>query len=84
MITLHGFEVIRANLDGCAFSTYPLIVLCVPLRIWCRVNRVGRKGIGWDDILCIIALLFHSAFFFTCMIGNPAALSKREACSVAD
>ncbi|GAB1734328.1 hypothetical protein NU195Hw_g9169t1 [Hortaea werneckii] len=83
MMTLHGFEVIRANLDGCAFSTYPLIVLCVPLRIWCRVNRVGRKGIGWDDILCIVALLLHSAFFFTCMIGLRPWLGKHAGTEVS-
>ncbi|RMZ12218.1 hypothetical protein D0864_00759 [Hortaea werneckii] len=82
-MTLHGFEVIRANLDGCAFSTYPLIVLCVPLRIWCRVNRVGRKGIGWDDILCIVALLLHSAFFFTCMIGMRPWLGKHAGTEVS-
>ncbi|RMX90154.1 hypothetical protein D0869_00326 [Hortaea werneckii] len=83
MITLHGFEVIRANLDGCAFSTYPLIVFCVPLRIWCRVNRVGRKGIGWDDILCIVALLLHSAFFFTCMLGLRPWLGKHAGTEVS-
>jgi hypothetical protein len=70
MVQLDTVALVRANVDACAFSTYPLVVLVVPLRLWCRVRHVGRQGIGWDDIICIIALLLHSAFFFLCMFGN--------------
>jgi hypothetical protein len=70
MSNLNTFAEIRANLDGAAISTYAAVMLIVPLRMWCRTNKAGWAGLGWDDALTFVALIFDNAFFYNVMIGT--------------
>lgn len=63
-----GVASVRANLDGSGISTYILIMLVVPLKIWCRTSG-GRAVLGWDDYLSIMALVSANCFFYVCMLG---------------
>jgi hypothetical protein len=59
----------RMRLDGVAYTTYVLITVFVPLKIWCRRRAGGWANVGSDDYLTVIALLIANGFFWTCMIG---------------
>ncbi|KAH7393772.1 hypothetical protein DE146DRAFT_659974 [Phaeosphaeria sp. MPI-PUGE-AT-0046c] len=59
----------RMRLDGVAYTTYALMTLFVPLKLWCRRRAGGWGNIGIDDYMTVLALLFANGFFWTCMIG---------------
>lgn len=63
-------EEFRARLNGAATSTYILVMLVVPLKLWCRVTVAGWKGFGLDDYLCVLALACANVFFYICMCGK--------------
>lgn len=60
----------RARLNGAAISTYVLVMLIVPLKLWCRAAVSGWKGLGLDDYLCVLALACANVFFYLCMCGK--------------
>jgi hypothetical protein len=59
----------RARLDGAAISTYILIMLLVPLKLWCRKRAGGWKNIGLDDAITVLALFIANGFLWVCLIG---------------
>lgn len=60
----------KARLDGAAIATYLMVMLVVPLKLWCRVAPGKTSNLGWDDAICILALLPANAFFYVSMLGN--------------
>ncbi|KAF1844725.1 uncharacterized protein K460DRAFT_97550 [Cucurbitaria berberidis CBS 394.84] len=64
------------RLDGVACSTYVLVMLLVPLKIWCRKKAGGWANIGLDDIMTVVALLLANGFFYTCIIGMRSMLGR--------
>jgi hypothetical protein len=60
----------RQRLDGVAIFTYILIMLLVPLKIWCRYRHRGWRNVQWDDYLSIVALALANGFFYVCIIGK--------------
>lgn len=60
----------RIRLDGVAYTTYVLMTLFVPLKLWCRRRAGGWANIGLDDYMTVVALLVANGFFWTCMIGE--------------
>jgi hypothetical protein len=64
-------EQFRARLDGAAISSYILVMLVVPLKLWCRTTGGARaSSLGWDDTISVVALASANAFFFVCMLGR--------------
>ena len=59
----------RMRLDGVAFSTYILIMILVPLKVWCRKRAGGWSNVRWDDAFSVLALAIANGFFYTCIIG---------------
>jgi hypothetical protein len=52
-----------------AYSTYILIMLLVPLKIYCRKRSGGWRNVRLDDYMTIVALAMANGFFYTCIIG---------------
>ena len=77
METASGYssEYVRHNLDGSAISTYVLVMLIVPLKLWCRLTG-GMSNLGWDAALAIASLVIANGFFFNSFIGD-----LRECCT---
>ncbi|KAI4595387.1 hypothetical protein KJ359_007062 [Pestalotiopsis sp. 9143b] len=71
-----SLEEFRARLNGAATSTYVLVMLVVPLKLWCRVTVAGWKGFGLDDYLCVLALACANVFFYICMCGMGPYLAR--------
>ncbi|ETS84418.1 hypothetical protein PFICI_02443 [Pestalotiopsis fici W106-1] len=69
-------EQFRARLNGAAISTYILVMLVVPLKLWCRTAVSGWKGLGLDDYLCVLALACANVFFYICMCGMWPYLAR--------
>jgi hypothetical protein len=67
----------RQRLDGIAIFTYILIMVLVPLKIWCRYRNRGWRNVQWDDYMSIVALALANGFFYVCVIGkhSPSAPS---------
>lgn len=59
----------HARLLGAAVSTYAIINMLVPLKLWCRVRSGGWRNLGLDDCLTVLGLLVAHAFNLTCLIG---------------
>lgn len=61
----------RMRLDGVAYTTYALMTLFVPLKLWCRRRAGGGSwaNIGLDDYLTVSALLIANGFFWVCLVG---------------
>lgn len=53
--TLDAF---RARLSGAAISTYVVATLAVPAKIWCRFKVARWASLAWDDVLCVVTLLW--------------------------
>jgi hypothetical protein len=64
------FEQFRARLNGAAISTYILVMLIVPIKIWCRWSVGRMQNLGLDDYLCVFALVCANAFFYVCICGK--------------
>jgi hypothetical protein len=60
----------RARLDGAAIATYVMVMLIVPLKIWCRKKTGGLARLGLDDALSVVTLVFANVFFYITMIGK--------------
>jgi hypothetical protein len=60
----------RVRLLGAAVSTYAIIMMLVPLKLWCRVRSGGWANLGWDDGFSVFGLMFANAFNLTCLIGK--------------
>jgi hypothetical protein len=71
-------EAYRRRLDGVAYSTYILIMLVVPLKLYCRKRSGGWRNIQWDDYISIFALLVANGFLYVCMIGMYSPSSNDE------
>jgi hypothetical protein len=52
----------RMRLLGSALSTYVVIMLVVPLKLYCRVRQGGWTNLKWDDALTVVTLLFANCF----------------------
>jgi hypothetical protein len=64
----------RQRLDGIAIFTYILIMVLVPLKIWCRYRNRGWRNVQWDDYMSIVALALANGFFYVCVIGMRESL----------
>jgi hypothetical protein len=60
----------RMRLDGVAYTTYALMTLFVPLKLWCRRRAGGWANIGLDDYMTVLALFIANGFFWSCMAGT--------------
>jgi hypothetical protein len=67
---MESLEVFQRRLDGAAISTYVLVMILVPLKLWCRQKAGGWRNLGLDDAITVISLMSASAFFWLCMIGT--------------
>jgi hypothetical protein len=65
-----SYEAFRVRFDGAAISTYALLMIVVPMKIWCRTQVSGWKSIGWDDWLSVATLAFANVWFWDNMIGK--------------
>lgn len=59
----------RRRLDGVAYATYILIMVVVPLKIFCRKKAGGWSNVRWDDFMSLVSLALANGFFFVCIIG---------------
>jgi hypothetical protein len=66
---MESLESFHRRLDGAAISTYALVMILVPLKIWCRRKAGGWGNIGLDDAITVVSLLSANGFFWICMIG---------------
>ncbi|KAM0426681.1 hypothetical protein ACHAPT_007997 [Fusarium lateritium] len=66
----------RARLDGAAIATYVMVMLIVPLKIWCRKKTGGLARLGLDDALSVVTLVFANVFFYITMIGLRPYLGR--------
>ena len=64
-----NFDAYRRSFDGAAISTYVLMMLTVPAKIWCRKQASSNGRVALDDILSIVSLVFANVFFYLAMIG---------------
>ncbi|CAH0027323.1 unnamed protein product [Clonostachys rhizophaga] len=71
-----SYEAFRVRFDGAAISTYALLMIVVPMKIWCRTQVSGWKSIGWDDWLSVATLAFVNVWFWDNMIGVRPYLGK--------
>lgn len=74
-----SLETFRGRLLGSAISTFVVCVLVVPLKLWCRISKRSRGGVtslGFDDALCVAALVLATAFFFIGIFGLGPQLGK--------
>ncbi|KAH7073652.1 hypothetical protein BKA63DRAFT_38141 [Paraphoma chrysanthemicola] len=69
-----SIEAYRRRLDGVACFTYILIMIFVPLKLYCRKKSGGWSNIRLDDYITIIALLIANCFFYVCIIGMRKSL----------
>lgn len=46
-----------------------MIMVLVPLRIWCRYRHRGWRNVQWDDYMALGALAIANGFFYVCIIG---------------
>jgi hypothetical protein len=60
----------HTRLLGAAVSTYVIITLLVPLKLWCRVRSGGWRNLGMDDFITVFGLLVAHAFNLICLIGK--------------
>lgn len=60
----------RRRLDGVAYTTYILIMLLVPLKVWCRRRAGGWANVGLDDYMSVFALAVANGFFYVCIVGE--------------
>lgn len=67
---VESLEHYRRRLDGAAISTYVMVMILVPLKLWCRKRSGGWRNLGLDDFITVVSLLFASAFFWLCLIGQ--------------
>jgi hypothetical protein len=65
-----SLQAFRRRLDGVAISTYVLVMILVPLKLWCRKRSGGWRNLGLDDLISVIALCFANAFIWICLIGK--------------
>jgi hypothetical protein len=69
-------QAFHRRLDGVAYSTYILIMLLVPLKVYCRKRSGGWQNVRMDDYMTIVALAFANGFFYTCIIGTSRIASE--------
>lgn len=69
MSTPTSFEAIRRSLDGAAISTYILSMIILPVKYWCRLQN-GKRNLGLDDALILVAAIMSNGFFYDAMIGK--------------
>ncbi|KAF2708705.1 hypothetical protein K504DRAFT_381201, partial [Pleomassaria siparia CBS 279.74] len=74
---MESLESFHRRLDGTAISTYILILILVPLKLWCRKRAGGWRNIGPDDAVSVLALLAASVLFWLCMIGMRPFLGRQ-------
>jgi hypothetical protein len=67
----------RARLLGAAVSTYVIITLLVPLKLWCRVRSGGWRNLGMDDFITVFGLFVAHAFNLICLIGKFCCMDAR-------
>ncbi|EDU51282.1 conserved hypothetical protein [Pyrenophora tritici-repentis Pt-1C-BFP] len=66
-----SIQAYRHRLDGVAISTYVLIMLLVPLKIFCRQRHGGWHNVRMDDYMSMFALACANGFFYLlCVIFN--------------
>ncbi|KAF1830495.1 hypothetical protein BDW02DRAFT_572956 [Decorospora gaudefroyi] len=71
-----SIESFHRRLDGVAYTTYILIMLLVPLKVYCRKRSGGWANVRLDDYLSLLALVFANAFFYVCIIGMRPSLGR--------
>lgn len=78
MVSLNTYGAVQSSLYGAGLSTYPLMMIAVPLKLWGRILKGGLAGLGWDDALCVLALVLDNAFFYSCMIGTELSCANKR------
>ncbi|RSM14649.1 hypothetical protein CEP52_001324 [Fusarium oligoseptatum] len=73
----------RSRLDGAAIATYVMVMLIVPLKIWCRKKTGGLARLGLDDTLSVVTLVFANVFFYITMIGMRPYLGRHVGTDVS-
>jgi len=61
-----------------AISTYILIMLLVPLKVYCRKRHGGWRNVQMDDYMSMVALAVANGFFYVCIIGTSCSISPYE------
>ncbi|KAH9869189.1 hypothetical protein IAQ61_006394 [Plenodomus lingam] len=67
------------RLDSVGSFTYALVMIIVPLKLWCRRRAGGWANIGLDDYLSIASLFFANGFFWVSMMGMRDMLGRHVA-----
>lgn len=67
---MESLESFQRRLDGAAISTYVLVMILVPLKLWCRQKAGGWRNLGLDDAITVVSLLSANCFFWLCIIGT--------------
>lgn len=78
-----SFEGIRRSLDGAAISTYIISMVILPVKFWCRLQN-GKRNLGLDDALILVAAVMSNAFFYDTMIGTYRPFRRGRALEQAD
>ncbi|KAF2733359.1 hypothetical protein EJ04DRAFT_565153 [Polyplosphaeria fusca] len=76
-MAVESLDAFRSRLDGAAISTYVVVMIVVPLKLWCRKRSGGWRNLGLDDLISVIALLLANAFIYVCLIGMRPYLGKQ-------
>ncbi|KAF2794214.1 hypothetical protein K505DRAFT_337152 [Melanomma pulvis-pyrius CBS 109.77] len=74
---MESLESFHHRLDGAAISTYVLIMILVPLKLWCRKRAGGWRNLGLDDAISVVSLLSANGFFWICIIGMRKSLGHQ-------
>lgn len=72
-----SLETFRHRLDGATISTYTLVMILVPLKLWCRRRSGGWSNLGWDDVITVISLLIANGFVWVSLIGMRPYLGRQ-------
>ncbi|KAF4990094.1 hypothetical protein FDECE_14502 [Fusarium decemcellulare] len=73
----------RMRLDGAAIATYVMVMVIVPLKIWCRKKTGGWERLGPDDALAVLTLAFVNVFFYLTMLGLRPYLGRHVGSDVS-
>ncbi|CAI6337187.1 unnamed protein product [Periconia digitata] len=69
-----SLDAFRRRLDGVAYATYIIVMLVVPLKVYCRKKAGGWSNVGMDDYATLVALALANAFFYVCIIDMRISL----------
>lgn len=64
-----SLESFRSRLLGASISTYAVIMVLVPLKLYCRVRAGGWGNLKWDDALTVATLILANCFTWFSLTG---------------